>query len=117
VSVKVTSCAGLLGGTGSQNAGYVCTGTYLVDGTRYVQTIPGTAVFYAVGSKFQGVVVPSDPKLLSTPAQVAAQHASNRVFLLPAVLILVAMVWAAALVVRRKRRAAGDAGLPTRGAR
>jgi hypothetical protein len=117
VSVTVTGCSGLIGGSGSQNAGYVCTGTYVVDGTRYVQTIPGTAVFYRDGTTFQGVVVPSDPKLLSTPAQVAAQHASARVFLLPAVLVLIAVAWGAALVIRRRRHPAGDAGTPSDGAR
>jgi uncharacterized SAM-binding protein YcdF (DUF218 family) len=117
VSVKVTNCAGLLGGTGSQNAGYVCTGTYLVNGTRYVQNIPGTAVLYPTGSTIQGVVVPSDPKLLSTKAQVDAQHASARVLLVPAILILVAVAWGAGLLVLRRRRRAGGAGTPPRGAR
>jgi len=112
VSVKVTNCAGLLGGTGSQNAGYVCTGTYLVDGTRYVQTIPGTAVLYPTGSTLQGVVVPSDPKLLSTRAQVEAQHASARVVLLPAILILVAVAWGGVLLGLRRRRSARGAGTP-----
>jgi hypothetical protein len=117
VRVTVTHCSGLIGGTGSQNAGYVCTGTYVVNGTRYLQTIPGTKLFYAIGSTFQGVVVPSDPKLLSTPAQVAAQHASASVFVLPAVLILLAAAWVAALLVLRRRRSAGGAGTPTGEAR
>jgi hypothetical protein len=117
VSVTVTHCSGLIGGSGSQNAGYVCTGTYVVGGTRYLQTIPGTSVLYATGSTFQGVVVPSDPKLMSTQAQVAAQHASAGVFLVPAILVLVAAAWAAALLVLRRRRSAGGAGMPTGEAR
>lgn len=104
VSVTVTHCTGLIGGTGSQTAGYSCTGTYTVDGTRYLQAIPGTTVFHALGSTFEGVVVPGDPRLLSTPAQVEAQHASARVFTLPGVLVLVAVVWGSALLVRRRRR-------------
>jgi hypothetical protein len=117
VSVTVTHCTGLIGGTGSQGAGYSCTGTYTVDGTRYLQAIPGTTVFYAPGSTFEGVVVPSDPQLLSTPAQVAAQHASARVFLLPGALVLVAGVWGGALLLRRRRRRARAAGTAVGGER
>jgi hypothetical protein len=117
VTVTVTHCTGLMGGTGSQGAGYSCTGTYVVGGTRYLQTIPGTAEFYPLGSTIQGVVVPSDPKLLSTRAQVAAQHASAHVFILPAILFLVAVAWGALLMVRRRRRGAGQAGTAAGGAR
>jgi hypothetical protein len=117
VTVTVTHCTGLMGGTGSQGAGFSCTGSYVVDGTRYLQTIPGTAVFHPSGSTFQGVVVPSDPKLLSTPAQVDAQHASARVFILPAVLLVVALVWGGALLLRYRRRMAGGAKTPSGGAR
>ncbi len=109
VSVRVTHCTGLMGGTGAQGAGYSCTGTYTVHGTRYVQTIPGTTTFHAVGSTFQGLVVPGDPKLLSTPALVAAQHASWHVFLLPAALLVLALGWGALLLVRRRRRGGGPA--------
>ena len=102
VSVTVTACIGLIGGTGGQGAGYSCTGTYRVDGTQYRQTIPGTAAFHQVGSTIAGVVVPADPKLLSTPDQVASQHASWRVAIIPGVLILVAVVGGLALLRGRR---------------
>jgi predicted membrane channel-forming protein YqfA (hemolysin III family) len=110
VSVTVTRCAGLIGGSGSQNAGYTCIGSYTVGGTHYLQTIPGTATFYRTGSTIQGLVVPSDPKLLSTPALVADQHASWHVFLLPGALIVVALVWGGLLLARRRGRQGRPAG-------
>ena len=101
VTVTVSGCLGLMGGTGAQVAGYSCTGTYTVDGTRYRQSIPGPA-FRAPGSSFQGVVVPSDPKLLSTPDQLARQHTSWRVFILPAVLLVAAVAAGSVLLLRRR---------------
>ena len=114
VTVTVTGCLELMGGTGSQGAGYSCTGTYALDGRQYRQEIPGIT-FHAVGSSVAGVADPGDPKLLSTPAQLAHQHASWRVFLLPAILLLVVAVVTGLLLLRRSKSAraqgmgAGDA--------
>jgi hypothetical protein len=103
-----------MGGTGAQGAGYSCTGTYDVVGRQYRQEIPGLS-FHAVGSSVAGVADPGDPKLLSTPAQLAHQHSSWRVFILPGVLLLVVVVVVGFLAVRRSKGAvpggmdAGDA--------
>jgi hypothetical protein len=107
VTVAVTNCLGLMGGTGQQAAGYSCSGTYSLDGVSYHQTIPGTA-FHAPGSTIQGVAVPGDPKLLTTPGQLARQHASWTAFIIPALLLLAAAV----LVVGYVRRS-GSATRPT----
>jgi hypothetical protein len=104
VTVTVTHCLELMGGTGAQGAGYSCTGTYDVDGRQYRQEIPGLS-FHAVGSSVDGVADPGDPKLLSTPDQLAHQHASWRVFILPGILLLVAVVATGFLVVRRSKAA------------
>ena len=42
VTVTVTNCLGLMGGSGSNAAGYSCTGTFTIDGTRYTESLPGT---------------------------------------------------------------------------
>jgi hypothetical protein len=102
VTVTVTHCLGLIGGTGAQGAGYSCTGTYVLDGQLYHQAIPGLA-FHAVGSTLPGVAVPGDPKLLSTPSQLALQHASWRVFILPGILLLVVVAVTGFLILRRPR--------------
>jgi hypothetical protein len=111
VDVTVTGCLGLMGGTGASPAGYSCQGTYTVGGRQYHQAIPGTATFHARGSTFEGVVVPSDPKLLSTADQVASQRASWRVFIVPIVLILAGVLIGATVLWRRRsgdhRRSAG----------
>jgi hypothetical protein len=104
VTVTVTHCLGLIGGTGAQGAGYSCTGTYRFDGRQYHQAIPGLA-FHAQGSSLRGVVAPGDPELLSTPGQLAHQHASWRVFILPALLLLAAVVVTGILILRRSRAA------------
>jgi hypothetical protein len=102
VTVTVTRCLELMGGTGAQGAGYSCTGTYVLDGRQYRQVIPGLS-FHAVGSSLAGVADPGDPKLLSTPGQLAHQHASWRVFLLPGILLLVVAVVTGLLVLRRSK--------------
>jgi hypothetical protein len=100
VSVTVTGCLGLMGGTGAQSAGYSCTGTYALEGARYRQAIPGLA-FHATGTRLQGVAVPGDPKLFSTPDQVATQHSTWRVFVIPGLLLAI-VIAVSALVVRRR---------------
>jgi hypothetical protein len=91
VTATVTGCAGLMGGTGAQSAGYSCTATYTLDGAKYHQAIPGLA-FHATGTKLAGVAVPGDPKLFSTPGQAAARRASWRVLIIPGLLLVVAVV-------------------------
>ena len=91
VTATVTGCLGLMGGTGSQSAGYSCTATYTLDGTRYTQAIPGLA-FHPTGARVSGVAVSGDPKLFSTPGLVAARRASWRVFIVPGLLLAVVMV-------------------------
>jgi len=111
VSVTVTVCTGLLGGSGSNLAGYACRGTYTFDGVRYAESIPGTRLLHA-GDVVQGVIVSSDPGLLSTPAVLAGQGASNNVFIAPVILFLVFLVLlvVAALSYRRGRAGGADSG-------
>jgi len=87
VTVTVDSCLGLMGGTGQNSVGYSCTGTYILGGTQYRQAIPGIA-FHAPGSAVQGIAVPDDPKLLTTPDELARQHASWSAFIIPGLLLL-----------------------------
>jgi hypothetical protein len=110
VSVTVSGCLGLLGGSGSNGAGYACKGSYTFNGHRYVQAIPGTMLLHP-GDVIQGVIVPTDPGLLSTPAAVAGQQASWRVFIAPAILLAIVAFTLGVLLVRR-RKAPGEAGKP-----
>ncbi len=102
ITVKVTGCQGLLGGSGSNGAGYACTGTFTFEGGRHTEAIPGTA-FYAPGSTLRAVVVPGDPALMTPVSVLVGEHASWRAFILPAVLLLVLVLLVAAVLLRRRR--------------
>ena len=109
VSVTVSGCQGLLGGSGSNPAGYACKGSYTFNGHQYVRAIPGVTLLHS-GSVIQGVIVPTDPGLLSTPSAVAGQQASWRVFIAPAILLAVVAVALGVLLARRRRQVPGNAG-------
>ena len=112
VTVTVTGCLGLLGGSGSNAAGYTCHGSYTLDGHRFNEQLPGTA-FHRPGSSVPSVAVPGDPTLVSPVSIVDSQHASASVFILPAVLALVLVVLVGTIVVQRRsgrRRRASEAG-------
>lgn len=85
VTVTVTGCLGLLGGSGSNAAGDSCSGTYSMDGHTYSEPLPGTA-FYRPGTRIAAIAVPGDPALVSPRSIADAQHPSAGVFVLPAVL-------------------------------
>ncbi len=88
VEVTVTRCTGLLGGSGSNAAGYVCSGTFTLDGRRYHDVIPGNKI-RDPGTHVRAVTIASAPGLLSTVADVKSEHTSWRVFVLPSVLVVV----------------------------
>lgn len=102
VAVTVTSCLGEVAGSGSNISGYACTGTYVVDGKRYSESIPGNALLRS-GSTIRGVTVLGDPGLLSTPGAVATQKATWTVFIVPTILLIVLLAAVAIVVLRRKR--------------
>ena len=107
VNVTITSCQGLLGGSGSNGAGYACRGTYGLDGRRYNEQLPGTAL-HAPGTVIHALAVPGDPALVSPVSVVNTEHSSGTVFILPAVL-LVLLVAILIVVLLRATREAADA--------
>lgn len=116
VAVTVSGCLGLLGGSGSNAAGYACNGTFTLDGHRYSEAIPGNT-FYRPRATVRAVTDPADPGLLSTAAMVATERPSWTVFILPGgLLALLALL--VGVVLRRRRRPAraspqgGSVGLP-----
>jgi hypothetical protein len=85
VTVTVTACQGLLGGSGSNAAGDSCRGTYVLAGHKYSELLPGTA-FYGTGTKVLALAVPGDPALVSPRAVIDTQRSSAGVFVGPVVL-------------------------------
>jgi hypothetical protein len=103
VTYVVSKCLGLLGGSGSNGAGYACQGSYTVDGRRVFENLPGSSE-HAPGDRVRAISVPSDPTLLSTPAIVDSERASASVFILPAVLLGVGALLGLIVLLRRSRR-------------
>jgi hypothetical protein len=108
VEVTVSSCLGLMGGSGSNLAGYSCKGSFTLDGRRYRTQIPGTAL-HPRGFKLRAVAVVDDPGLVSTPAAVASEHPSTTVFILPGLLSLV-LALAVGILVRKTPRLWASSG-------
>ncbi len=107
VWVTISGCQGLLGGSGSNAAGYACRGTFTLDGQRDNEAIPGDTLL-SPGTKIRAVAVPGDPGLVSTPAVLAGEHTSAGVYALPSVLAALAVLaLAVALTFRRRDRRAG----------
>ncbi len=102
VDVTVTGCLGLLGGSGSNQAGYACTGTFTLGSHRYREDIPGNTLRNP-GTKVPAVAVAGDPPLLDTRRAVATEHASASVFVVPAILLVLLVVLVGGLLVRRRR--------------
>jgi len=104
VQATVTGCIGVLGGSGSNAAAYRCTGVYVRDGVSHRVTLPDSAP-HATGSMVKLVSVPDDPGLVATPGTVLHDRATWTVFVVPVVLLLVAVVVAAGWELARRRRA------------
>jgi len=102
VQIRVTGCLGLLGGSGSNAAGYDCRGTFTLDGRTYTENLPGNTLL-TPGTTLRGVSVPGDPALVSTPGAVAAEHPSWTVFAVPVILLVLLAVILGVLFVRRRR--------------
>lgn len=102
VTVVVTGCRSLMGGSGSNLVGYSCSGTFSVAGRKYSEVIPGDAP-YAPGTPITEITLRSDPGLLSAPASVATDRASWRVFVLPAALLAAALLLVGVALTRVRR--------------
>jgi hypothetical protein len=104
VEMTVTTCIGLLGGSGSNGAGYSCHGTFTLAGHTYDDPIPGNAEL-GPGQKIAGITVANDPALFTTAALLPTQHTSSSVYVAPIVLSAVlGVVMVVALLWRRRRR-------------
>lgn len=101
VRVTVLSCRGLLGGSGTNAAGYTCAGVYVLDGARHTATLPGN-IQLAPGTVVAEIAATTDPGLLSSAQLVRSERSSPRVYLVPAVLLAGAVALGAALLRRRR---------------
>jgi hypothetical protein len=103
VRFTVSGCLGLLGGSGSNEAGYSCKGSFILDGHRYQEPIPGNSL-HRPGSVLQAVTVPGDPALVITVHMLDGEHTSGTVYIVPGILLAILLGLLGTLVVRRRRR-------------
>jgi hypothetical protein len=107
VTFTVTGCMGLLGGSGSNAAGYSCRGTYTLDSHTYSEPLPGFT-FHQPGSTVAAVAVPGDPALVSPASIVATEHSSAAAYVLPVILWFLLLLLVVLLLVLRQRRKATE---------
>jgi hypothetical protein len=112
VTVTVTNCLGLMGGSGSNAAGYSCSGSFTIHGAHYTETLPGSGL-RKVGSTLTAKVVPNDPALVSPKSILNSEHSSLSVFILPFVLLIVlALLVVLVVLVDRRRRGGAQTASP-----
>jgi hypothetical protein len=102
VAFRISGCLGLLGGSGSNQAGYACRGSFSLQGRIYNEPIPGNSL-HEPGTVLRAVAVPGDPALVITARMLDGEEASGKVYVLPAVLLIVLVLLIGALVLRRRR--------------
>jgi preprotein translocase subunit SecG len=103
VTFTVSTCTGLLGGSGSNFVGYVCHGSYGLDGHTYAEQLPGND-FHRPGSTVAAIAVPGDPPLVSPAAMVKTEHSSSGVFVVPVILLAVLVLLVGLLLLQRKKQ-------------
>ncbi len=87
VEAKVVACLGLLGGSGSNAAGYACHATYVVGGHRYDEIRPRCRRCSNQGRRSKSSWPPAT-RACSPPRPCCRRAASWHVFILPGVLLL-----------------------------
>lgn len=105
VVVKVLSCNGNIGGTGSTSAGYTCIGSYRVAGELHHSVIGGLTQFQNSGSLDKGLSDPSNRNVveLARFAQDSYSRWSAYAGPIIALMIYLALLLLGAVKVRRSR--------------
>lgn len=103
VAITVTNCAGNIGGSGSNSAGYTCHGDYIVGGVTYHELIGSMTTFSASGADVSGVVDPSRHSTVVLSSAVRTSAASPWAFA-PTGLTAVVFVALTLAFLRRARR-------------
>jgi uncharacterized membrane protein len=102
VTFSVSGCLGLLGGSGSNAAGYSCRGSYTLDGRTYRVRLPGND-FHRPGAQVAALAVPGDPALVSPVSLARTERSSAGVFLVPVILFMILVLLVALVLFDRQR--------------
>jgi hypothetical protein len=109
VTVTVTSCVGNIGGSGSNAAGYTCSGSYSVHGVRYQEVIGSKTTLSTAGTTVRAVADPSRPSTVELASSVAMSSSSFSDYVVPILLAILFLLLGLALLRRYRslsRRAA-----------
>lgn len=116
ITVTVTSCVGNIGGSGSNAAGYTCSGTYSIHGVRYQEVIGSKTTLSTAGTIVHAVADPSRPSTVELASSVARSSSSRSVYVVPILLAILFLVLGFALLRRyysRSRMASASATSPS----
>ena len=106
VTVTVTSCFGIATGTGIQDLGYVCRGSFAVDGAVHTDVIVGNSKLLAQGSHLVGVVDPHHLSVLHSATAVAHPQSAAPIFARPIIAGAVLLLACLASYLGLRRRSA-----------
>lgn len=110
VSVTISNCVGNMGGSGSNVAGYVCRGTYSVNGVKYDEIISSMTTFASPGSRVRAIADPSQHGYVALASAVRGASSSSAAFVVLIILTVLFILLATFLVrVRRHPTSVDDA--------
>ena len=92
VDVRVSSCFGILSGTGITVTTFQCSGSFTLSGHSYHAVIAGSDVNHAAGDVVKAVADPKHPTSVSIVSSLATAQSSWHAFITPAVLLLLLVV-------------------------
>jgi hypothetical protein len=106
VDVTVTSCFGILSGTGITVTTFQCKGSFDLAGRSYNAVIAGSTVNHQAGDVVKAVADPKHPTSVSLASSLVNAQSSWRAFVVPTVLfVLLVLLIAGALWWSRRNSA------------
>jgi len=106
VDVTVTSCFGILSGTGITVTTFQCSGAFDLAGHSYHAVIAGSDINHQAGDVVQAVADPKHPTSISLASSLVNAHASWRPFIAPTVLFVVLVLLIAGALWWSRRNSA-----------
>jgi hypothetical protein len=112
VSVTIANCVGNMGGSGSNVAGYVCRGTYAIEGVKYNEIISSMTTFASPGARVSAIADPSQHGYVALASAIRHASSSSAAFVV-LIILTVVLILLAALLFRLTRRPTSDDDVPT----
>jgi MYXO-CTERM domain-containing protein len=113
VAVTITNCAGNIGGSGSNAAGYTCRGVYAIKGDTYHEIIGSKTTLSAAGSKVRCVADPAQPSTIELASAVTSASPSPTTFVVPSLLALLLLALVGTLLRRRRLKPRSEISSPS----